>query len=52
MRLRHLRYRFCFHLYTILSLSVWTVPHIFSYDAKSKGAYSYQILAQEVLNHA
>ena len=25
---------------------------IFSYDAKSKGAYSYQILAQEVLNHA
>ena len=30
MRLRHLRYRFCFHLYTTLSLSGWTVPHIFS----------------------
>mgnify|MGYP007082181162 CR=1 FL=1 len=30
MRLRHLRYRFCFHLYTILSLSVWTALHIFS----------------------
>ena len=30
MRLRHLRYRFCFHLCTILSLSVWTALHIFS----------------------
>ena len=25
---------------------------IFSYDAKGKGAYSYQALVQEVLNHA
>ena len=30
MRLRHLRYRFCFHLCTTLSLSVWTALHIFS----------------------
>ena len=30
MRLRHLRYRFCFHLCTALSLSVWTALHIFS----------------------
>ena len=30
MRLRHLRYRFCFPLCTTLSLSVWTALHIFS----------------------
>ena len=30
MRLPHLHYRLCFHPYMILSLSGWTVPHIFS----------------------
>ena len=30
MRLLHLHYRLCFHPYMILSLSGWTVPHIFS----------------------
>lgn len=30
MPLRHLHYRLCFHLCTTLSLSGWTVPHIFS----------------------
>ena len=30
----------------------FTVLSIFSYDAKGKGAYSYQALVQEVLNHA
>ena len=28
------------------------VSVFFSYDAKGKGAYSYQALVQEVLNHA
>ena len=30
MRLPHLHYRLCFHFCTTLSLSGWTVPHIFS----------------------
>ena len=30
MRLLHLHYRLCFHPYMILSLSDWTVLHIFS----------------------